>query len=391
MYRAIHSNSSSQHWHSRQLSHQFLALLSIAAISILQVGCASPDRMGGASPDLHTTLERLAIKHKVSGVTIAVIQNRKLDSIDAASGCLPALSPNSDSVFQAASLSKPVFAYAVLKLVEQGKLELDAPVVKYLPQGYLHRFNPFNTKPPIKTDLVTDPRIQSVTVRMVLNHTSGLPNWEQGPLCFGSNPGTKWQYSGEGYVLLQRAVEAVTGERLDHYMTEQVFKPLGMNHSDFIWDARFEQNIVHVAAADGTPMNFKAPVAAATLYTSAADYGKFLVTVLNDDHVLKLITESTVMVDPSLNLSWGLGWGIEYGKDDLYIWHWGNNPGYRAFVIASIRTGNGLAMLTNSKNGLAFAEQVTNIILPDTHRIFRFHMMRDGLANFLCETLRICL
>lgn len=248
MYSAIHSKLSSQYKYSKQAVYKILILL-----PILLVGCASSDKIRLTSPDLHTALERLATKHNVCGVSVAVIKNRKLASIDAVSGCQPALALNSDSVFQAASLSKPVFAYAVLKLVEQGKMGLDTPVVKYLPQGYLHQQNPFDTKNSPKTDLVTDPRIESVTVRMVLSHTSGLPNWEQDTLNFEFDPGTKWQYSGEGYVLLQRAVEAVTSEPLDLYMTNKVFKPLGMSHSDYTWNARLAQNSVPV---DGTPMPF---------------------------------------------------------------------------------------------------------------------------------------
>jgi CubicO group peptidase (beta-lactamase class C family) len=353
-------------------------------LPILFVGCASSDKMWLNSPDLHTDLKRLAVKHNVGGVAVAVIKNRKLDSITVASGFQPALDLNPDSIFQAASLSKPVFAYSVLKLVEQGKMALDTPVMEYLPQGYLHQQNPFNTKHPSKTDLVTDPRIQLVTVRMILNHTSGLPNWEHDTLNFEFNPGTKWQYSGEGYVLLQRAVEAVTGEPLNRYMSEQVFKPLGMSHSDYIWNARLAQSSVPVY---GTAMQFTAPIAAATLYTSAADYGKFLVALLNDTNLLKQITESSVLVDSNLNLSWGLGWGFEHGE---YIWHWGNNPKYRAFVMASIQTGNGFVMLTNSENGLSLAEPIANIVLPDTHKIFKFHMLPDSFSIFLCETLHIC-
>jgi CubicO group peptidase (beta-lactamase class C family) len=308
---------------------------------------------------------------------------------------LPALTLNSDSVFQAASLSKPVFAYEVLKLVEQGRLELDAPVVKYLPRGYRHQFHPLEAEPPLKkTDLVTDPQLQAVTVRMVLNHTSGLPNWASRPLSFDSAPGTKWGYSGEGFVLLQRAVEAVTGEPLDRFMTAQVFKPQAMEHSDYVWSARIAQNLVTGTKANGAPRapwDFTKPVAAFSLYTSAADYGKFLVTVLNDDHMLKQITASSVSVDPSLDLSWGLGWGIERVQDDLYIWHWGNNPGYRAFVIASVRTGDGFVMLTNSENGLKLAEPITQRLLPDKHKLFGFPMLDGGITEFLCRTLRLCL
>lgn len=362
-------------------------------ISIFLIGCTSLNKNNLSTEDLHSTLERLAARHHICGVAIAVVKDRKFDSIDTATGCLPALTVNSDSVFQAASLSKTVFAYTVLKLVEQGKLELDAPIMKYLPQGYRHQFNPFATKTPFKTDIVTDSRIQEVTIRMVLNHTSGLPNWASGSLSFDSTPGAKWQYSGEGFVLLQRAVEEVTGKPLDKLMIELVFKPLAMSHSDYILSAQVKQNLLTGHKANGSPrakFDFTKPIAPVTLYTSAADYGNFLVTLLNDGYLLKQITESPVTVDPSLNLSWGLGWGIERTKEDLFIWHWGNNSGYRAFVIASVRTGNGFVMLTNSENGLKLAKPITQKVLPEEHRIFQFSMLGDSITDVLCQTLSLC-
>jgi CubicO group peptidase (beta-lactamase class C family) len=376
---------------SALLARHISFLLLMPVISIFLSGCASSNRTDLTSENLQETLKVLAERHRVCGVAVAVIKNLKLDSIDTATGCLPASTLNSNSVFQAASLSKPVFAYAVLKLVEQGKLELDMPVVKYLPQGYRHQFNPLKAEP---SDLVTDPRLQAVTVRMVLNHTSGLPNWASGPLNFDSTPGTKWNYSGEGYVLLQRAVEAVTSQPLDQFMTSQVFKPLAMNHSDYVWNERIAQNLLPGTKANGTPratMDLKSPIAAFSLYTTAADYGKFLVKVLNDDDVMKQLTASPVTVDPSLGLSWGLGWGIERDQDDPYIWQWGNNTGYRAFVIASVRTGDGFVMLTNSENGLELAEPMTQKILPNEHKLFQSSILGRDIINLFCNTLRLCL
>jgi CubicO group peptidase (beta-lactamase class C family) len=352
------------------------------------VGCAAFDKREPASSDLPAVLARLASEQAVCGMSVAVIKNRHLASIATASGCRPALALNPDSVFQAASLSKPVFTYAVLKLVGQGKMALDTPVMTYLPQGYWHQQNPFDTKNPLKTDWVTDPRLQAITVRMVLNHTSGLPNWAAGSLYFDADPGTTWHYSGEGYVLLQRAVEAVTGERLDHFMAEQVFKPLGMDHSSYVLNARLAQNSVPAQAAQ---LRFTTPIAAATLYTSAADYGRFLVAVLNDAALLKQITGSPVTVDPGLRLSWGLGWGLERGGKGVYLWQWGNNPGYRAFVMVSVQTGDGFVLFTNSENGLALAEPITAMVLPDTHKLFGFALLREGVAYVLCDALGICL
>lgn len=353
--------------------------------------CVTSGQTDLHSMALNDNLKIQMDRHHVCAVAIAVVKDRKLDLADSLGGCPSSPDLNSDSIFQAASLSKPVFAYAVLKLVEQGKIELDAPVVKYLPQGYQHRLNPLKQEP---SELVTDPHIRSVTVRMALNHTSGLPNWASGRLNFDSTPGTKWSYSGEGYVLLQRAVETVSGEPLDRFMARQVFTPLGMTSSSFVSDERTLQNQLTGTKANGVPrkkIQFHHPVAAFTLTTTASDYGKFLVAVLGDAKLLEQTTASPATVDPSLGISWGLGWGVERTQDDLYIWHWGNNPGYRAFVIASPRTGNGFVMLTNSDNGLELAEPITNTLLPAEHKLFRFQMLRGDFLTTLCNVLHLCL
>lgn len=358
-----------------------LAVLPLLVLS----GCAVSPRAADDS------LKALAEEHHVCAVAVAVIKNRQLAAVDTASGCTPAAALHAGSVFQAASLSKPVFAYAVLRLAAQGKLDLDAPLLTYLPQGYRHRFYPLRAEP---EELVTDPRLQAVTARMVLNHTSGLPNWASGPLGFDAEPGAQWGYSGEGYVLLQRAVEAVTGQPLDQFMGAQVFQPLAMVHSSYVWSERIAPNLLPGTKANGAPrtaMALTTPVAAFSLYTTAEDYGKFLVKLLNDDAMLTQLTASPVMVDASLDLSWGLGWGIERHQEDTYIWQWGNNTGYRAFVMGSVRTGDGLVMLTNSENGLALAEPLTRKVMPGKHKLFRFSALDGGVLNRLCTALGLCL
>ena len=367
---------------------QFKLLLT-AVTAMLLIGCATVDESASPTTEVHATLQQLATQRGVCGVAVALIKSRQLDSVKTASGCSPATTLSADSVFQAASLSKPVFAYAVLQLVAQGKLDLDAPVLKYLPQGYLHASQPYLASSP--TDMVKDVRLQAVTIRMALNHTSGLPNWANGPLAFDLNPGTQWHYSGEGYILLQRAVEAVTGMPLDQLMREQVFKPLAMTHSQYIWTPRLAEQLVPGTTRSGSPMHalqLMATVAAFSLYTSAQDYGKFVAAVLNDPGILDKIIQTPVTVNEDLNLSWGLGWGIERNANDAFLWHWGNNPGYRAFVMASTQTGDGLVMLTNSNNGLTLAEPLTRQVLPGTHSAFRFHML--GLDSWFCKALNMC-
>ena len=353
--------------------------------------CAAPQEPDLASRNQRQTLQMSARRHHICAVALAVIRNRKLDSVEVATGCEPASTVSAHSVFQAASLSKPVFAYAVLKLVEQGKMALDAPVMRYLPQGYRHRFDPMRQAP---AELVTDPRLHAVTVRMILNHTSGLPNWAGGALTFHADPGSGWGYSGEAYVLLQRAVEAVTGEPLNRFMHAQLFAPLEMHDSSFIMDAEIAGKLLPGSKANGRPrstMQFHQPIAAFSLYTSAADYGKFMVALLNDAAVLRLATASSVTADARRGLDWGAGWGIERGQNASYLWQWGNNPGYRAFAMADPDSGDGFVMLTNSENGLSLAPPLASTLFPGQHRLFQSSILGTDVVALVCKAVGLCL
>lgn len=345
------------------------------AIALSCMCLAQADNNG----DVQALVQGLATKHHVCAVSVAVIKSRQLQGVYVASGCAPAVALDAHSVFEAASLGKPVFAYAVLTLAAQGRIGLDVPLLTYLPQGYVHRQNPFDDRAASKTDLVSDPRIFQVTTRMVLNHTTGLPNWSKAPLRFDADPGATWQYSGEGYLVLQRAVEAITGRPLDVFMRSQVFEPLSMQNSAYAWSANSGLALVPAMAADGTKRKLKPfaiPVAPTSLYTSAGDYGRFVVALLNDGVALDKITTAPVTVSRPLGLQWGLGWAIERSDEGPFIWHWGNNLGYRSFVMASVRTGDGFVMFTDSDDGMALAEPIAQVVLPGKHKLFDFSMLR---------------
>ena len=115
------------------LAAHIRCLLRVPVIALLLSGCAVANRTDSTSESVHGTLKALAEKHHVCGVKVAVTKNRQLDSMDCATACLPASTLNADSVFQAASLSKPVFAYAVLKLVAQGRttMAVKKPIAAY--------------------------------------------------------------------------------------------------------------------------------------------------------------------------------------------------------------------------------------------------------------------
>jgi hypothetical protein len=171
---------------------------------------------------LERDVPELMKKSNVPGVSIALIQRGKAIwvhgfGVKEAGTSQPV---TGETVFEAASLSKPVFAYGVLKLVDQGELELDVPLTTYLPKPYIPG----------------DQRLTKITARIVLSHRTGFPNWRDGdslPLYF--TPGERFSYSGEGYIYLQRVVEQITGKPLNTFLTETVFEPLGMSRSSYVW------------------------------------------------------------------------------------------------------------------------------------------------------------
>ena len=128
-----------------------------------------------------------------------------------------------DSVMTAASLTKAAFATIVMQLVDRGIIDLDKPVWQYLPKSLPDY--------PNYTDLASDPRYKLITMRMLLDHTSGFPNWrrfmDDKKLSINFAPGSRFAYSGEGIALAQMVVEAVTKKSVSELMSDYIFKPLG--------------------------------------------------------------------------------------------------------------------------------------------------------------------
>ena len=309
--------------------------------------------------------------------SFALLRRGTPDDPMAISGCQSPDIVRPDSIFQAASLTKPVIAYGTLRLARETRLDLHAPVSRYLPNGYRHRQDLFETKAARATDLVPASALKNVSLQSLLRHSSGLPNWSNGPLAFDFKPGERWGYSGEGYVLLQRVIEAVTGMDLDEYFVRHVFVPIGMRSSGLRWKESFTGLAVTGTSAPHRPRQFRftEPVAAASLYTTAGDYSKFLSTLLADEEAVRLTVAESIPTNASLGLDWGLGWGIEREVGGPYLWQWGNNPGFRSFAMVSASSKDGFVVFTNSENGMPLAVPIASTILPAEHKAFKFHMV----------------
>lgn len=270
-----------------------------------------------------------------------------------------------DTVFEAASLSKPVFTYGVLKLVDRGKLDLDAPLSSYLPEPYIQ-----------------DPRLSKITARVVLSHRTGFPNWRgsDGVLPIYFSPGERFSYSGDGYIYLQRVVEHITGKTLNVYMDEAVFGALGMTNSSYVWRPSFDTLTATGYDSKGLPGDLWKPKeaeagAASSLNTTARDYALFVDAILNgkglSPSTLRAMETPQVALDPSCRicikqepkelsktLFWGLGWGIQREHGSVMLWHWGDNGVFKAFVMIDPTKKSGIVMFANGQDALEIAKPI---------------------------------
>jgi CubicO group peptidase (beta-lactamase class C family) len=278
------------------------------------------------------------------------------------------------TVIQAASLGKPLFAYMVMKQCELGLLDLDAPLCETLPEPLL----------------VDEPRLPLITARRVLSHTTGLPNWssEDTPLALQFTPGERFSYSGEGYMYLQRVIERLTGQPLDIYMQAEWFQPLGMPDSSFIWRESDEPRMAHAhkQGQQYEEYHFVDVLSAASLYTTPADYARFVAQVLfppeTDTHHLSphwLETMLTPQVSAGPEMSWGLGWGLACIDGQMLAWQWGDNGGYKHIAVISPATQQGVIVLTNNQQGFQVCKNVLANSLDPQGKIYAWLENMDSM------------
>lgn len=260
---------------------------------------------------------------------------------------------------EAASLTKPLFAYVVLKLAAEGQLDLDRPLATY------------PVDPP--TD---DARIRLLTARHVLTHASGLPNWGSIPLPMLFTPGNGFHYSGEGFSYLQRVVEQVTGKRLDRLIQDEVFNPLHMDDAALVWTGPLNRTLAVSYNENGDPeplrstvyhrIGYYEPNAAFSLYTNIREYPKFLMGFVDAAYAKRVLESQNPAAE---NVNWGLGWGEFHGA----LWHWGDNGGYKSFVAFNAEKRDGVVIHTNSFTGLAACHAILDAVTDaDFSDVFDF-------------------
>ncbi|MEM8525088.1 MAG: serine hydrolase [Bacteroidota bacterium] len=318
--------------------------------------------------------DNLIEEYDLAGLSVAVIKDGKValhhhgvTSMDTKD------SIRQHTVFGAASLSKPVFAYAVLKLIAQGKIDLDRSLYQYLENE----------------DLKGDDRYQQITARMILSHSSGLPNWRNGKLKLMHAPGSQFQYSGEGYMYLAKVVEHLLQKPINEVMQELVFTPLDMKNSSFVWEDRFATNFASPHDYTNSPKpNWRPekPVIASSLQTTAEDYAKFILAILNLEQDIQDEIR-TVYSKISDVLFWGLGWGIQKSAKGEYLWQWGDNGTFKSFAMIYPDIKEGMVFFANSYKGLRILPKVVGYLFEDT--IPSFHTLERTLLVRADEKLML--
>lgn len=307
--------------------------------------------------------------YKVPGVSMALVENGKIKwakgygIANTESGSRV----DANTIFQAGSISKPVAALAALKLVEEGKMDLDKDVNAYLKDWK------------IPASKFTE--VEKVTLRRLLTHTAGVtvhgfPGYQQtdtlpsitqvlngvgntSRIGVDTIPGSTWRYSGGGYTIMQKLVEEVSGRSMDAYLTN-ILEPMGMTNSTFEQPLPTERHATASAAygtdgkiIDGLWHNYPEK-AAAGLWTTPTDLAKYALEIQRilagkQNGVLK--KETVQMMLTKHSNSWGLGPSLQWESDSLIFRHGGKNAGFTNEMVAFANRGNAIVVMTNADNG----------------------------------------
>jgi len=308
---------------------------------------------------------------QVPGLGVAVIENGQVVWQHAFGDADPrnGKALQTDTIMYGASLTKAAFAYLVMQLVDEGVIDLDAPITKLL------------AKPlpdyPDYADLKGDPRWQQFTPRMLLTHSSGMLNWrwinDDKKLTINYAPGSRYVYSGEGIQVMQLIVEERTGRSAGELMQERVFNRFGMKDTSMVWRSDFASHTTAHFDTDGTPIEHqqrRRPRAAGSMDTTVADYAKFLAGVLRGEglspasHKAMLAPQLAIVqpqqfpshwpgetdVNRNIGLSIGIGWPVYNSPVGPAFFKEGGDPGTKNFSIGFQRPRSGVVMLSNSSN-----------------------------------------
>lgn len=263
---------------------------------------------------------------------------------------------SSQTLYNIASMSKPISAEVILRLASQGKVSLDDPMYQYW----------------VDPDIASDPRTKLLTPRLALDHQTGFPNWRRetgGTLSFLKDPGTGFGYSGEGYQYVARFAQAKTGEPFEQLAQRLVFDPAGMTHTAYTERSWMSGHIAQPTDRDGKwlkPVIATQFVAADLVYTTPTQYASFVESLMNgtgETPAIRRLRES-VLTDRKAEMcvgklgkicpkevGFGLGWEVIKTHGKTLLMHTGLDEGVFTLGYFDPEAKSGVVIFTNSANG----------------------------------------
>jgi len=401
-------------------------MLSILAVSILISSCSktsdSISKLDGSKltfDSVDTLVTEAMSEAEVPGLQLAVFNEKKVVYMKSYGfkDSLKSISMDNHTVLQSASFSKSIFAYVLMKLVEEGRFDLDKPVHEYLDFPIYELTNSrFDY-----VDLKEDERYKKITGRMLLTHTAGFKNYRRGKLEMYFEPGSQYHYSGEGIILLQSVIEAAFDTDLQVLSEEYLFNPLKMDRSSFIWKEAYRSNTSYGFNRDGVEYDARLDSVAMAAYscvTTISDFSALITSIFDNALISEETTDKmlgsqhrirtknqfgsdALVIDPDntkkgVELFYGLGWGVLNTPYGRAFFKEGKNPGYQNMCIV-FSNGTGLILMTNSDRGEQLFQYLNEKLIGNTyfpwdwesiypfyvHRMFNelFAMIEEGLGS----------
>lgn len=369
-------------------------LLLVGCITLWLAGFAQKNhpirRLNGTvtfADTLATRIGRIAQRADIPGLCVVILQNKRIayQQYFGFKNRDQQQRPDGQTVWYAASFTKPVIAYLTLKLVEAKKLDLDRPIHHYLQQP-IECYDKFK-------DLAASPGFYKITPRMLLSHSAGLPilrGFYDPQLTLIADPGTRFYYSNEGMNLLGLALEECLGENLQALAQRYVFEPLKMYHSALVWQPGFEANYAVGHNSMGVVLGAQKRTsvrAAGSLVTTPLDYARFVRCLLRRERLSKALWQE--MFSPqilvgskagfgpdrdvfnhahqNIRLAWGLGWGLFESPVGPAFFHSGNLEGWQNYCVGFPRQGTAIILMSNSDNFEPAARQILEEAIGDRY------------------------
>jgi len=378
--------------------------IQLFSILLVMLGCSSSvmaqqvKRIDGtmiSTDSLNHYLPKLMDKAKVTGLGIAIFNQNKVvyqHTFGYADG-VKKTALKATANFYGASLSKCIFTMMVMKLVEEGKLDLDKPLQQYLPKP-IYEYNKQTRWHDDYSSLKNDSLYQKITARMCLDHTTGFPNWRwdvaDQKLKVLREPGSRYSYSGEGMVYLQVVLEKMTGKSLEQMADEMIFGPLHMKNSAYTFLPAFEKDYILGHDAKGKPYEKDKDNEArspSTLETTFDDMTLFVAGLMQKKVINSRSTDeifspqirirSVEQMGPlsrkdtsaydHLSLSYGLGFGLLKSPYGWGAFKEGHGDGFQHYMILFPKQKTGVLIMTNSDNGESIFKELLALSIADQY------------------------